>query len=153
MVAIRNRLSRVEAAIRQPPRLQVKQLTDATLMGSVKDGQGLRYTQTRGVYYPCPILAELVFDYVGTVAAGSSPPLRSRIAAQVIGAYSDLGGGSGTTYRVLVNGTSLATLSAPGNYQTFPGRVIGPNDRVTVSVVSPGSGADLIVHVCLTGNA
>jgi hypothetical protein len=93
-----------------------------------------------------PANDDLIFSYPGTLAAAESPPAKLRYGGFLATLSVALGtaGSSATTLVVERNGTTVATIVVPSGFADY-GATVGarvfPEDRITVEVVTAGTGA------------
>ena len=108
---------------------------------------------TRGIVTP-PVFAETIFNYVGTVAVGASPPWSSRRTTNIVAVRANLGTfGTKLTFELKVGTTVVKTVTMAAKdllpLAVTPVKPIKAyKTLVSIDVTSAGTGnANLVVYV------
>ena len=160
LAAIRARFASLDSRIkyleknRIPAPLNISDLANASPMQQAQHGHAAVYSQDQGGYAPSPVLAELLFHMPGDLSVATSDPLHARYPCNIIAVSADLSTfGSDCIFKVLVNGTVVATVTmtsaSTGLIPVGSYPALAPyTDLVAVECTSIGSGnSGLVVHV------
>lgn len=164
LAAIKARLQSFDKRIkyieknRTPAPIPMGKVADASQMQRAQAGHAAVLSPINdavtGSYQPSPVLATLLFNMPGALTLATSDPMHSRYVANIVGVAADLTTfASDVTFEVLVNGSSIQTVTmtgaATGLVPITAHTPLNPyTDLVTVQTTDIGTdNLGLVVHV------
>jgi hypothetical protein len=119
--AVRARLHTLESQIKYQQKdrfaapMGLHELNNASALQYAQGGAAPSWDQASGGYMPSPVLATLLFNMPGALTLSTSDPLHSRWPCNITGLAADLNVfGSDVTFKLLVNGSTVATETMTG---------------------------------------